>query len=81
MTLDSDLHQQIRARMRERGTTFKETVNELLRRGLQSSQPTEPYTTPTFAMATRADVDLDKAMGLAAAMEDEETVRKLERAK
>lgn len=81
MTLDSDVVQQIRTRMRERGKTFKETVNDLLRRGLQSSQPVEPYVTPTFTMGARAEVDLDKALALAAAMEDEEVVRKLERAK
>lgn len=81
MTLDADVMQQIRQRMRERGTSFKETVNDLLRRGLQSTEGPEPYATPTFEMGARTDVDLDKALSLAAAMEDEEVVRKLERAK
>lgn len=81
MTLDADVMQQIRQRMRERGTSFKETVNDLLRRGLQSTEGPEPYVTPTFEMGARADLDLDKALSLAAAMEDEEVVRKLERAK
>lgn len=54
---------------------------DLLRRGLQASQPVEPYSTPTFPMGARADLDLGKALALAAAMEDEEVLRKLERAK
>jgi hypothetical protein len=79
VTLDEDVAQQIRQRMRERGTGFKETLNELLRRGLQSREPAEPYRTPTFDLGVRPDVDLDKALRLAAALDDEETLRELER--
>lgn len=81
VTLDEDVAQQIRRRMRERGSGFKQVVNELLRRGLQASEGPEPYSTPTFAMRARRDLDLDKALALAAALEDEETVSRLERAK
>jgi hypothetical protein len=78
VTLDEDVAQQIRQRMRERGRGFKDTLNELLRRGLRSSDDPEPYTTPTFASGTRPGVDLDKALALAGALEDEEIVRKVE---
>lgn len=78
VTLDQDVAQQIRERMRERGTGFKETLNELIRRGLRSTQPVEPYETPTFDMGTRPGIDLDKALSLASSIEDEEIVRKLE---
>lgn len=81
MTLDADVAQQIRQRMRERGTSFKQTVNDLLRRGLQSTEDPQPYETPTFEMGARADIDLDKALALVAGMEDEEVTGKLERAK
>ena len=81
MTLEEDVAQQIRQRMRERGVGFKQIVNELLRRGLQATEGPEPYTAPTFAMRPRPSLDLDKALALSAAMEDEEVVRKLERAK
>lgn len=81
VTIEEDVAQQIRQRMRERGVGFKEILNELLRRGLQSSDDPEPYSTPTFHMGARPDVDLDKALSLAGAMEDEETLRNLERAK
>jgi hypothetical protein len=81
VTLDEDVAQQVRQRMRERGAGFKEVLNELLRRGLQSSEDPEPYSTPTFAMRVRPEIDLTKALALASAMEDEEALRKLERAK
>lgn len=69
---------QIRVRMRERGAGFKETLNELLRRGLRSVDSVEPYKTPTFRMGVRPGIDLDKALSLAASLEAEETIRKLE---
>jgi hypothetical protein len=78
MTLDEDVAQQIHARMRERGSSFKATVNDLLRRGLRSRDDVEPYETPTFTSGTRPGVDLDKALSLASALDDEEAVRKLE---
>jgi hypothetical protein len=81
VTIDDDVAQQIKQRMRERGAGFKEVLNELLRRGLQSTDAPEPYSTPTFAMGVRPGIDLDKALSLAAALEDEETLHKLERAK
>jgi hypothetical protein len=81
VTLDEDVAQQIRQRMRERGAGFKEVLNELLRRGLQSSEDPAAYSTPTFAMQVRPEIDLTKALALAGAMEDEEALRKLERAK
>jgi hypothetical protein len=79
VTLDEDVEQQIRQRMRERGAGFKETLNDLLRRGLRSADAIEPYVTPTFALRAVPDVDLRKALSLAAALEDEETARELER--
>ena len=81
VTLDEDVAQQIRERMRERGAGFKEVLNELLRRGLRSSEDPAPYSTPTFPMRVRPEIDLTKALALASAMEDEEALRKLERAK
>ena len=81
VTLDEDVAQQIDQRMRERGASFKSVVNELLRRGLQASDDPEPYSSPTFRLGVRPDVDIDKALALASAMDDEEVARKLERAK
>lgn len=80
MTLDEDVAQMLRQRMREQGRSFKETVNDLLRRGLRggSDVPTDLAELPKFNSAIRPGVDLTKALSLAAALEDEELVRKLE---
>ena len=79
MTLDAEVATQVRARMRERDTSFKETVNTLLRQGLLAAAPaTTSYEMPVFEAAIRPGVDLDKAVALAAALEDDELARKLE---
>lgn len=78
LTLDEDVAQQIKRLMRERGTGFKETVNELLRRGLRSDAAPEPYETPTFSLGVRPEIDLDKANALLAEMDEEEFLRKRE---
>ena len=78
MTLDEDVAQQIRTLMRERGTGFKETVNELLRRGLRAGQAVEPYVNPTFTSGVHEGIDLDKAMSLVGALEDSELARNFE---
>lgn len=78
VTLDEDVAQQVRRLVRERGQPFKQVLNELLRRGLRSTEAPEPYETPTFAMGTRPEIDLDQALVLVAALDDAESVRKLE---
>jgi len=79
VTLDEDVAQQIRQRMRERGAGFKDVVNDLLRRGLRSFDEAEAYSVPTFRLGARAEFDLRKALAIAHALEDEETLRELER--
>ncbi|MCC7078468.1 MAG: antitoxin [Acidimicrobiia bacterium] len=78
VTLDEDVAQAIRQCMRERGAGFKETVNDLLRRGLRGGGEVEAYEGPTFSSGVQPGVNLDKALSLAAALEDEEVVRKIE---
>jgi hypothetical protein len=62
--------------MRERGVSFKEAVNEAIRAGLVPRSPERPERTPTFDLGEPA-VPLEKALLLAAELEDEETLRKL----
>ncbi len=62
--------------MRERGESFKTVVNEALRAGLAGGGRRETPM-PTFDMGEPM-VDLDKALALAGAMEDEELVRRLQ---
>lgn len=78
VTLDEDVSQQIRQRMRERDAGFKEVLNDLLRRGLRSFDEGEAYAAPTFRLRARPEFDLRKALALADALEDEETLRELE---
>jgi len=79
LTLDDDVARQIRERMRERDAGFKATVNDLLRRGLvAAAQHAAAYEIDVFDSPIRPGIDLDKAVALAAALEDDELLRKLE---
>lgn len=79
MTIDEDVAQEIRRRMRERDAGFKETVNDLLRRGLRARDEEVAGPLPTFRSGPQPGVDLDRALALAGALEDEQIVRKLDR--
>lgn len=75
VTLDPDVEAVIREAMRERGISFKEALNDAVRRGLAPGGR-RAFRTTTFAMGPPA-VPLTKALGLASELEDEEIVRKL----
>ena len=79
VTLDPDTEALLRAAMRERGLSFKEALNLAIRTGLgpTASRRQRKYRLPTFRMGFRPEINLDKAIALAAAMEDEEIARKL----
>jgi len=77
ITLDEDVAAQLRKLMRERDITFKSAVNSTLRTGLGATSETKAYHVPTYAMGVRPGIDLDRALSLDAALEDEETVRQL----
>lgn len=79
VTLDSDLAARLKALARERGVSFKEALNSVLRRGLaEGAEEARPYRLRTYTMGVRPGIDLTKALQLAAELEDEEIVRKLE---
>jgi hypothetical protein len=65
--------------MRERNVTFKEALNSAIRAGLSAvpGARARPFRQQTFAMGFRPEIGLDKALALAAALEDEEIARKL----
>ena len=77
ITLEEDVAVQVRRVMRERHITFKEAVNSTLRAGLGVSREPRPYRLPTYRMGVRPGIDLDHALRLDAALEDEETIRQL----
>jgi len=76
ITLDADADAAIRRLMRERGLTFRQAVNEAIRAGTSPRPMTPVFRTPTFRMG-RPAVPIDKALRLAAELEDEEIIRKL----
>ena len=73
MTLDEDVAQIVRRRMRERDLSFKEALNDVVRDGVRS--PAEPFRTATARMG-EPTVNLDRALRMAAELEDEELLRK-----
>ncbi len=80
LTLDPDVAAKLRSLARERGVSFKEVVNGVLRLGLSSgaTPSSRPYKLVTKRMGLRPGIDLDHALRLAAELEDAETIRKLE---
>ncbi len=74
ITLDADTEQLVRKRMRERGLTFKQAVNELIRRGAGGADA--PFATATASMG-ESRVNLDRALQVAADLEDDELIRKM----
>jgi len=79
VTLDPDAEALVRRLMRERSLTFKQAINAAIRAGASDSRR-KSVRTPTFDMGPPR-VDLDRALRLAAELEDEEIRRELERRK
>ena len=79
VTLDGDVEALLRRQMKRKGLSFKQALNEAIRTGLSTPAPkaAKPYALPTFKMGYRPEAALDKALSLAAALEDEEIARKL----
>ena len=79
VTLDPDVAAKLKETARERGISFKEALNTNVRRGLESETvAAKPYRLPTRRLGVRSGIDLDKALGLAADLEDAEIRRKLD---
>jgi hypothetical protein len=75
VTLDPDTAALVQRRMRERGISFKEALNDAIRAGLAGGERREPFRTRTATLGTPS-VNLDRALQLAAELEDEELTRK-----
>jgi len=76
VTLDADTEQIVRRRMRERGMSFKEALNDAIRSGVAADQGSAAFHTRTAAMG-ESRVNLDRALQVAADLEDDELVRRL----
>jgi len=79
LTLDDDVAARLRQLARQTGRPFKQVVNEALRAGLAPGSPeqAEPVM-PSFDLGLLPGVELIRARQLAAELEDQETIRKLE---
>jgi hypothetical protein len=78
--LDPHLLKRLRAEAHRRGVPFKDMLTTVLRRGLEHrpAAPAARYRCPTFAMGRQPEsLNLDKALAIAGALEDEEIARKL----
>lgn len=79
VTLDDDVVTAVRATMKQRGVSFKEALNSMLRRAAAASTaPARPYRLRPRELGVRPGVDLTHANRLSADLEDEELARKLE---
>jgi hypothetical protein len=76
ITLDPENDLAIRRLMRARGLTFRQAVNQAIRDGVAPLQSPSEVQLPTFAMGAPL-VPIDRALRLAAELEDEEIMRKL----
>ena len=81
ITLDDDVASRLERIRRERGISFKEAVNATLRAGLEGQRSGRRYRLKTYRMGVRPGIDLDRALRLDAAIEDEEILRKIEHRK
>ncbi len=83
LTIDDGIFRELRERAHQTGKPLKAVVNEALREGLTrpARRAARPRRQRTFHLGQPRAVDLDKALALAAALEDEETGRELEQRK
>lgn len=77
VTLDDDLAARLKRAAHERGIPFKQVINEAIRRGLSGNHlSARPYRVPRLRLRARPGVDIDKALRLAAALDDQVTIEK-----
>lgn len=78
MTLDQDVEQLVRRRMAERHVSFKQALNDAVREGAAGRPEPREFATRTADLGSPA-VNLDKALQVAADLEDEELIRRQRR--
>jgi hypothetical protein len=79
VTLDPDIEKLIRDRMRERGVSFKQALNDAIRAGLTPTKRNgaRRFSQRTFPLGAEQNFRWDKAFAIAESIEDEELSRKL----
>ncbi len=85
LTIDDSTAKKLKQIAHETGKSYKQVVNETLRRGLAAAKVREPpgaYKLKPSSMGELvADYNLDKALALADHLEDEEIAEKIRRRK
>lgn len=79
VTLGPGVERLLKDRLKERGVSLKQALNDAARFGLRaaSRRAGKRFVQRTFAMGAAQEIRRDKALSLAEAMEDEERSRKL----
>jgi hypothetical protein len=75
VTLDPDAAALVQRRMRERGVSFKQALNDAIRAGAARTEPAEFRTEPADLGVPA--VNLDRALQVAADLEDDELIRRM----
>jgi hypothetical protein len=72
LTLDPDVAARLAEVQRERGWTFKEAVNQTLRRGLAGDgrRTEERYRMPVKDLGVRREIDVDRIRDVLGALDD-----------
>jgi len=81
LNIDDETLERLREIAKRRRLPFKEVLGRTLRLGLERLDPRparSAYKATTFPMGYPPHLKLDKALDIAAALEDDETVRKLQ---
>lgn len=79
VTLDQDVASKLQQTARERGVSFKVAINDAVRAGLASgAPPTKSFRVNAQPVGIRPGIDVSKALSLAAEIEDNEILRKLD---
>lgn len=76
VTLDPDTEQIIRRQMAERGVSFKQALNDAIRKGVRAPSERGRFRTQTASMG-RSTVNLDRALSVSGDLEDEELLRRM----
>ena len=79
VTLDGDVEQRLREAMRQQGTSFKQTLNDALRRGLgtgQSGADNKPFDVQSRPLGLRTGLDPARLRDLDDDLEIQEFLRK-----
>ena len=74
VTLDEDVIERVKAESRSRGVSFRDTLNELVRKGLNAQVPAakEPFRVKPFTRGLSQEFNYDDIEGLISQLEGED---------